>query len=73
MKAKNSPMAIAEYTAPSFQYNSQSLSLYKGIHINAITCLGLVCVHVLTELNKHTICLRTWDGKAHASTSVLEG
>lgn len=67
-ESKNSPMAIPAYTAPSFQYSSQCLSQYKGTHINTITSRGW-CVRVctLTEKNKHTICLQTWDGKS-AST-----
>lgn len=68
MKAKNSPRVHS----PLFSIQQSELVSVQGNSYQRYYLLG-VGVCVLTELNKLTICLRTWDGKAHASTSVLEG
>lgn len=61
-ESENSPMAIPAYTAPSFQYNSQSLSLYEVTHINTITSWGWC---VCTDRKEQTHNLSTdmgWKG-----------
>lgn len=70
-KRKTPPWPSQHTQPPLLNTTVRTCLLTRELISTLLLLRGGVCA--LTEKNKHTICLQTWDGKSPFSTSVLGG